>query len=97
MPESRGRKAADEKKTAKRKTDAARVSKENASNLSRLNANRDWVPWVFIPLGLAGVAWLVVYYIAGNMIPLMASLGNWNFGIGMGLITAAFFVSTLWK
>ncbi len=97
MPESRVRKAADEKKTAKRKSAAAQAQGKNIQAKNRLDANRDWVPYVFIPVGLIGVIWLVVFYIAGHQIPFMASLGNWNFGIGMGFITAAFFIATLWK
>lgn len=97
MPESRGRKVADAKKTAKRKSAAAESSMKKVDAQNRFVASRDWVPYVFIPVGLLGVAWLVVFYIAGPQIPFMAAIGNWNFGIGMGLITAAFFIATLWK
>ena len=55
------------------------------------------MPWVFVPMGLLGVIWLVVYYIGGQQIPLMYALSNWNFVIGLGLIAGSFFVATLWK
>ncbi|WP_072042073.1 cell division protein CrgA [Nigerium massiliense] len=58
---------------------------------------RAWVPPTFITLGLLGVLWLVVYYLAGYMIPFMATLGPWNLAVGMGLMAAAFAVATLWK
>lgn len=49
------------------------------------------------PLFLLGVLWLIVYYIAGNQIPGISNLGDWNILIGMGLMAAGFGVATLWK
>ena len=49
------------------------------------------------PLLLLGVLWLVVYYIAGHLIPFMSDLGGWNVLIGMGCMAAAFGIATLWK
>jgi hypothetical protein len=90
LPESRTRKAADEKKRLKAQHDA-RPKKVVAPG------SRRWVPPTFIAVGLLGVAWLVVYYVAGRQIPLMSDLGNWNILIGMGLMAAAFGIATLWK
>jgi len=59
--------------------------------------SRRWVPPTFIGVGLLGVAWLIVYYVAGSSIPFMAPLGNWNILIGMGGMAAAFVIATLWK
>lgn len=95
MPESKVRKDAAEKKSAKRGHQAGKGSQSKESRIAA--GGRDWVPWVFIPVGLLGVIWLVVYYIAGASIPFMVSLGNWNFAIGMGLIAACFGIATLWK
>lgn len=58
---------------------------------------RRWVPPTFIGVGLLGVAWLIVYYVAGTSIPLMSTLGNWNILIGMGAMAASFIIATLWK
>lgn len=90
MPESRGRKAAEDKKRVKAQQDAKpkKVAKPGS---------RRWVPPTFIAVGLLGVAWLVVYYIAGQDIPFMNTLGNWNILIGMGGMAAAFGIATLWK
>jgi Cell division protein CrgA len=46
---------------------------------------------------LLGLAWIVVFYLAGADVPVMSSLGNWNLAIGMGLITAGFITLTRWK
>nr|WP_230208426.1 cell division protein CrgA [Microlunatus sp. Gsoil 973] len=59
--------------------------------------SRRWVAPAFIGVGLLGVAWLIVYYVAGSSIPFMAALGNWNILIGMGAMAAAFVIATLWK
>ncbi|HET9873522.1 MAG TPA: cell division protein CrgA [Propionibacteriaceae bacterium] len=88
MPESRTRKSAD---LRKRKSAEAKPKKVKGPS------SRRWVPPVFITVGLLGVAWLVTYYVAGQYIPLMTDLGNWNILIGMGAMAAAFGIATLWK
>lgn len=95
MPESKVRKEAAKKKVAKRRSEAA--EKRAAKVANRLAASRDWVPWVFVPMGLLGVLWLMVFYIAGNKVPGMDALGNWNYLVGLGLIAGSFSVATLWK
>ena len=98
MPESKVRKQAAEKTAAKKKAQTEKKRSDNKAKKARLAAGtRDWVPWVFIPVGLLGVLWLVVYYIAGHMIPFMSDLGGWNVMIGMGCMAAAFAIATLWK
>ncbi len=57
--------------------------------------DRSWVPWVFVPVGLIGVIWLVVFYIIGDFMPLVN--GGWNVIVGMGLMAASFVIATLWK
>ena len=95
MPESKVRKEAAEKKVAKRKSQTTAQRTKSQAKLAV--GTRDWVPWVFIPLGLLGVIWLLVFYIAGNDVPFIRDLRNWNYLIGIGLIAAAFGIATLWK
>ena len=90
MPESRTRKSAE----AKKKHQAATEAKPK--KLKSPGGGR-WVAPTFITVGLLGVAWLIVYYIAGTSVPFMAALGNWNILIGMGAMAAAFGIATLWK
>ena len=59
--------------------------------------SRSWVAPTFVTVGLVGVLWLILYYIASPYIPFMAALGGWNMLIGMGLMAAAFAIATLWK
>lgn len=94
MPESKVRQEAATKKKVANKKELA----EQRAERKRLAPPRDrsWVPWVFIPVGLLGVLWLVVFYIAGTQVPGMRSLGNWNIVVGMGLLAASFGIATLW-
>ena len=62
MPESRTRKSAADKQKLKAQR-SAKPKKVKAP------ANRRWVPPTFIAVGLLGVAWLIVYYVAGPQIP----------------------------
>jgi hypothetical protein len=90
VPESRVRKTADEKKKL-RKAAEAKPKRVKAPG------SRRWVPPTFITVGLLGVAWLITYYVAGQYIPFMSDLGNWNILIGMGGMAAAFGIATLWR
>ncbi|MEA5154961.1 cell division protein CrgA [Raineyella sp.] len=56
-----------------------------------------WVVPTMVSLLLLGVIWIVVFYVAGYLIPFMAAMGNWNLAVGMGLIAASFVVATQWK
>ncbi|MGA4670672.1 cell division protein CrgA [Propionibacteriaceae bacterium Y1923] len=94
MAESKVSKSAATKKKTKKVVAEAEKRRER----KRLApTSRRWVPPVFIAVGLIGGLWLVTYYIAGNQIPFMSDLGDWNVLIGMGLMAAAFAISTLWK
>lgn len=93
MPESRTRHEAVDKR---KKADKAELRAQKAER-ERLagGPDRSWVPWVFVPLGLLGVAWMVVYYIAGDFFPGVHN--GWNVLVGMGLMAAAFAVATMWR
>ena len=83
---------------AKTKVETEKQRSQKKTKKTRMTAGtRDWVPWVFIPVGLLGVLWLLVFYIAGNRVPGMQDLQNWNYLIGIGLIATSFGIATLWK
>ena len=90
MPESKTRKSAVDKQKLKAQR-SVKPKKVKAPG------SRRWVPPTFITVGLLGVAWLIVYYVAGQEIPYMSDLGNWNILIGMGAMAAAFGIATLWR
>ena len=55
--------------------------------------------YVVVMLGVMvlGLAWLVVNYIAGENIPFMADLGNWNFAIGFALMIGGLLMTMRWR
>lgn len=85
MPESSSR---NKKKTEK-------VKAEKTPKRPR-TSSRVWVAPLMLACWLLGLAWLVVFYVAGQDIPVMKDLNNWNLLIGMGLIAVGFVVSTQW-
>ncbi|MFF1818947.1 cell division protein CrgA [Kribbella sp. NPDC058245] len=85
MPESSSR---NKKKTEKVKTEKTPKQPRTQS--------RVWVAPLMLASWLLGLAWLVVFYVAGQDVPLMKDLGNWNLLVGMGLIALGFVVSTQW-
>ncbi len=98
MPESKVRKEAKSKARKKQSEELEKARKERRDR-KRLAANteRRWVPWVFIPVGLLGVFWMVTWNLAGIHIEFMRALGDWNILIALGLIIACFSLMTLWK
>ena len=85
MPESSSRN--------KKKTEKVKVEKTPKKPRT---TSRVWVAPLMLACWLLGLAWLVVFYVAGQDIPVMKDLGNWNLLIGMGLIAVGFVVSTQW-
>lgn len=99
MPESKGRKAAEDKKKGAKRAGAAERRPESKRGQS-LADKGNWVAPTFITLMLLGVLWLVVWYITaatGVVVPLLTDLGSWNLAVGMGLMVAGFAVATQWK
>ena len=85
MPKSRLRRSQDGGTSSK----AAKPAKPPASGR--------WVAPTMVALLCIGLAWIVVWYVAGNELPLMSSLKEWNLVIGFGFIFAGLMVSTRWR
>lgn len=52
---------------------------------------------VMFGMMLLGLAWLVVNYLAGEKIKLMADLGPWNFLIGFALLIVGLLMTMRWR
>lgn len=52
---------------------------------------------VMLGLMLIGLAWLVVYYLAGEQIGFINSLGAYNFLIGFGFMIAGLVMTMRWR
>jgi hypothetical protein len=55
-----------------------------------------WVPALACTLLIAGIAWLVLYYLSSQQYP-VASWGYWNLGVGFGSMVASLIVFTRWR
>jgi len=77
----------------KKKTEKVKAEK---TPMKPRTTSRAWVAPLMLVCWLLGLAWLVVFYVAGQDIPVMDKVGNWNLLIGMGLIAVGFVVSTQW-
>lgn len=52
---------------------------------------------VMFGLMLLGLAWLVVNYLAGEKIPFMLELGNWNFAVGFAMMITGLLMTMRWR
>ncbi len=69
----------------------------NGKAARALQPSPRWYVWVRVGLMLLGLLWIVVYYVAGERIPLLVSLGAWNFAIGFGAMVAGLVMSMRWR
>ena len=84
MPESRSRKKADFTPPARK-------------NSSGQTMSAPWVAPVMVACFVLGLAWIVVYYLAGDRIGFLTQLGNWNILIGIGMFGLGFAFATRWR
>ncbi len=56
-----------------------------------------WYAPLMVTLMVLGLLWIVVFYVAENRIPVMASLGVWNFGVGFGAMVLGLIMSMRWR
>jgi hypothetical protein len=56
-----------------------------------------WYAPLMVALMVIGLLWIVVYYVAGDRIPFMVTLGPWNFGIGFGAMVVGLVMSMRWR
>jgi len=46
---------------------------------------------------LIGLLWIVVFYVAGDKIGVMNSLGPWNFAVGFAAMVIGLAMSMKWR
>ncbi|EFV13370.2 cell division protein CrgA [Segniliparus rugosus] len=65
----------------------------------RTTPSSTWYVALMLGLMLAGLIWLVVYYVAAadvSALKWMADLEAWNFAIGFGLMVAGLLMTMKW-
>jgi len=59
---------------------------------------KPWIAPLMVALLIIGLMWIVVFYLAGDQIGFMRSIGNLgNVLIGFGFIGVGFALSTKWR
>lgn len=56
-----------------------------------------WFAPVMVGLMLIGLMWIVVFYVAGEKIAIMNSLGPWNFAVGFAAMVVGLAMSMKWR
>ncbi|MFW3171537.1 cell division protein CrgA [Geodermatophilus sp. CPCC 206100] len=56
-----------------------------------------WYAPLMVTLMVLGLLWIVVFYVAGDRIGFLSSIGPWNFAIGFGLMVAGLVMSMRWR
>jgi hypothetical protein len=56
-----------------------------------------WYPVVMAIILVLGLAYLVVYYLAAQDVPIMKDLGAWNFGVGFGVMLVGLVMAVRWR
>ncbi|GAA3178053.1 cell division protein CrgA [Blastococcus jejuensis] len=73
------------------------VLQSRSSQAKAAQPSPRWFAPLMIGLMLVGLLWIVVYYVAGDRIPLMVTLEAWNFAIGFGAMVAGLIMSMRWR
>lgn len=55
-----------------------------------------WLPVTAVALIVAGIGWLVVYYLSETALPVQ-SWGYWNLAVGFGAMVASLALLSKWK
>lgn len=86
MPKSKVRKKAD-----------APVRLSSSAPTAQLNPSPAWYPIVMAVVLLIGLAYLVVYYLAADKVPVMKDIGAWNFAVGFGVMLTGLIMAVRWR
>lgn len=92
MPKSKVRKKVDAP-SAPRTGGTAGSAAANRS----LRPSPTWYPVVMCVVFVIGLAYLVVYYLAADKIPVMQDLGAWNFAVGFGILVVGLLMAVRWR
>jgi len=88
-------------KSKVRKKTAASARSSAASTSRALAPSPSWYPIVMATVLLLGLGYMVVYYLTSSgtspHIPIMASLGAWNFAVGFGVMLLGLIMAVRWR
>ena len=72
-------------------------SPSRAAVSRRKGPSPTWYPVTMLVLMVVGLAYIAVFYLAGEKIPVMRDLNSWNFASGFGLMVTGLFMAVRWR
>ena len=73
------------------------VLQSRGGHARALQPSPRWYAPLMVTLMVLGLLWIVVFYVAGQDIAFLNSLGAWNFGIGFGAMVIGLVMSMRWR
>ncbi len=85
-------------KVRKKSSYAAPVTAASGpTGAKQLKPSPTWYPITMVVLLVIGLAYIVVYYMAGEHVPVMRDIGSWNFGVGFVFLIAGLVMAVRWR
>ena len=85
------------KSKVRKKSDAAIGPRSLGTGSKAIAPSPAWYPIVMAIVLVIGLAYLVVYYLAGQDIPIMKDLTGWNFAVGFGIMLVGLVMAVRWR
>ncbi len=85
------------KSKVRKKNDAPLRPQAASLAAKTLNPSPAWYPVVMGIVLVIGLAYLVVYYLANQSVPVMKDIGGWNFGVGFGIMLVGLVMAVRWR
>ena len=85
------------KSKVRRKNDAPERAARSAVPTKIVAPSPAWYPIVMAVILVVGLAYLVVYYLANQSVPVMKDIGGWNFAVGFGIMLVGLVMAVRWR
>ena len=91
------------KSKVRKKSDYTPRPASSSSSLSSTSTSRglapspSWYPIVMVAVLVVGLAWIAVYYIAGDKVPVIEDIGAWNFAVAFGIMMVGLIMAVRWR
>jgi hypothetical protein len=73
------------------------VSGNLSGSGKQLKPSPTWYAVTMVALLIIGLAYIVVYYMAGEHVPLMRDIGSWNFAVGFAFLMSGLIMAVRWR
>ena len=89
------------KSKVRKKSDYAPRPQASSTSVSAggkgLAPSPSWYPIVMVVVLVVGLAWIAVYYIAGDKVPVIEDIGAWNFAVAFGIMLVGLVMAVRWR